>query len=93
MKELTQERSKASILGNEQECLQNELKRLKKHSDSRNHQMNDDREYRIMELEKGLNEAVRKEKDTRAKAIEMLERYDEAEEKLKGEYEKRIVQV
>ena len=47
MKELTQERSKANILSNEKECIENELKRLKKNHDNRSLQMNDEREYRI----------------------------------------------
>ena len=45
---------------------------------------------RVSELESKLAESIRKEKETRLKAIEMLERYDEAEEKLKGEYDRRI---
>ena len=60
------------------------MKRLKKSHDSRNVQINDEREYKIAELENRLAEAVKKEKETRARAIEMLEKYDEAEEKLKG---------
>ena len=32
MKEITQERSKASILSNEKECLENEIKKLKKNN-------------------------------------------------------------
>ena len=64
---------------------------MKRNFDNRNLQINDEREYRIVDLENKLSEAVKKEKDTRAKAIEMLEKYDEAEEKLKGEYENRII--
>lgn len=50
LKELTQERSKANILANERDCLENELKRLKKGNEFRNGQLNDEREYRIAEL-------------------------------------------
>lgn len=50
MKELTQERSRVSILTNERECLENEIKRLKKNYDFKNVQLNDEREYRIAEL-------------------------------------------
>lgn len=42
-------------------------------------QLNDEREYRIAELEGKLSESIKKEKETRARAIEMLEKYDEAE--------------
>jgi hypothetical protein len=53
--------------------------------------MVEEREQKVQELEVKLAEAVRKEKDTRLRAIEMLEKYDEAEERLKQEYEKRLV--
>ena len=61
--------------------------------DNRNTEVSEEKQYRIAELEDRLREAVRKEKETRAKAIEMLEKYDEAEEKLKGEYGKRIAEL
>ena len=72
-----------SILANEKECLENEVRRLKRATEQRHFQLADDREGRIAELEGRLAEATRKEKDTRAKALEMLERFDESEEKLK----------
>lgn len=53
-------------------------------------QMNDDREFRIHELESKLNEAVKKEREVKARALEMLERYDETELRLKTHYEKII---
>ena len=75
-KEITQERSRANILANEKECLENEVRKLKKSNDYRSHQMQDEKENRIAELENKLNESIRREKDTRAKALEMLERFD-----------------
>ena len=45
---------------------------MKKNFDNRNMQMNDEKEYRIVDLENKLSEAVRKQKDTRTKAIQML---------------------
>ena len=56
--------------------MENELKRLKKSFDNRNVQVNDEREYKISELENRLAEVTKKERETRARAIEMLEKYD-----------------
>lgn len=42
---------------------------MKKNFDNRNLQLNDEKEYRIIDLENKLSEAVKKEKETRAKAI------------------------
>ena len=44
--------------------------------ENRNTEVSEEKQYRIAELEDRLREAVRKEKETRAKAIEMLEKYD-----------------
>ena len=41
MRELTQERSKGNILANEKECLENEIRKLKKNSEYRNVQLSD----------------------------------------------------
>ena len=45
---------------------------MKKSAESRNREMSDEREFRIADLENKCNEAVKKERETRAKAIEML---------------------
>lgn len=37
-----------------------------------------------------LNESLKKERQIKAKALEMLERYDESELKLKNHYEKIV---
>lgn len=66
------------------------MKKLKKNYEYKNVQMNDDREFRIHELEGKLNEAVKKEREVKARALEMLERYDETELRLKTHYEKII---
>jgi hypothetical protein len=80
-------------LSNEKECLENELKKLKKSYDYKNVQMNDDREFRIHELENRLNESLKKEREIKAKALEMLEKYDESELRLKGHYEKIMIEL
>ena len=40
-----------------------------------------------------LNESIKKEKQIKAKALEMLERYDESELKLKNHYEKIVAEL
>ena len=93
MKEVTQQRSKSNILANEKECLENQLKRLKKNYQNKHLQLSDDREGRIQDLQMKLNESIKKEKQIKAKALEMLERYEESEFKLKNHYEKIVAEL
>ena len=55
--------------------------------------MNDDREFRIHQLQNKLNQAVKKQKEIKMKALEMLERYDQSELKLKNNYDKIITEL
>ncbi len=78
---------------NEKECLENQLKRLKKNYQNKHLQLSDDREGRIQDLQMKLNESIKKEKQIKAKALEMLERYEESELKLKNHYEKIVAEL
>lgn len=78
---------------NEKECLENQLKRLKKNYQNKHLQLSDDREGRIQDLQMRLNESIKKEKQIKAKALEMLERYEESELKLKNHYEKIVAEL
>lgn len=93
MKEVTQQRSRSNILVNQKECLENQLKRLKKNYQNKHLQLSDDRQGRIKELENKLQASINKEKDIKTKALEMLERYDESELKLKNHYEKIVAEL
>ena len=78
---------------NEKEWLENQLKRLTKNYQNKHLQLSDDREGRIQDLQMKLNESIKKEKQIKAKALEMLERYDESELKLKNHYEKIVAEL
>jgi PHD/YefM family antitoxin component YafN of YafNO toxin-antitoxin module len=56
-------------------------------------QASDDKDQRLQEMEGRLNEALRREKETKARACQMLEKYDAAEVLYRSEYEKQIAEL
>lgn len=86
-------KSKLSIVTKEKDSAVDEIDRLKKQHEIRLASFQTDQSGRAAELQQKLDEAIRREKTVREKAIGMLENYDEAEEKLKYEYESRIKEL
>lgn len=66
------------------------MKKLKKSIEYRSLQASDDKDQRLQEMEGRLSEALRREKETKARACQMLEKYDAAEVLYRSEYEKQI---
>jgi hypothetical protein len=93
LREITQERSRYGILANEKELLDADVKKLKRSIEYRSAQVSDGKDQRLQELEGKLSDALHREKETKAKACQMLEKYDAAELLYRAEYEKQIVEL
>lgn len=72
LKEVTQERSRASVLASEKECLEGEVRKLRRALEVRGVQAGEEQQQRLAELEGRLAEALRREKETKARACQML---------------------
>lgn len=54
------------------------MKKLKKSIEYRSLQASDDKDQRLQDMEGKLSDALRREKETKERAIKMFEKYDAA---------------
>ncbi|CAD8153997.1 unnamed protein product [Paramecium octaurelia] len=91
--ELSTQKGKINSLTRQCQNQLEELAKTKRHYESRLEQIQDDYTYKIKNLQLQMEDAINRERQSREKSVKLLQDYDKIEEKLKVEYNTRILEL
>ncbi|CAD8045506.1 unnamed protein product [Paramecium primaurelia] len=91
--ELSTQKGKINSLTRQCQNQLEELAKTKRHYESRLEQIQDDYTYKIKNLQLQMEDAINRERQSREKSVKLLQDYDKIEEKLKVEYNSRILEL
>ncbi|CAD8055748.1 unnamed protein product [Paramecium primaurelia] len=91
--ELSTQKGKINSLTRQCQNQLEELAKTKRHYETRLEQIQDDYTYKIKNLQLQMEDAINRERQSREKSVKLLQDYDKIEEKLKVEYNSRILEL
>ncbi|CAD8157669.1 unnamed protein product [Paramecium pentaurelia] len=91
--ELSTQKGKINSLTRQCQNQLEEIAKTKRHYETRLEQIQDDYTYKIKNLQLQMEDAINRERQSREKSVKLLQDYDKIEEKLKVEYNSRILEL
>ncbi|KAM3130723.1 hypothetical protein pb186bvf_017137 [Paramecium bursaria] len=91
--ELSTLKGKTSQLTRANQNLIEELQKTKRHYEQRLEQIQDEYTHKIKTIQLQLDESNKRDKQSRDRSVQLLQQYDQIEEKLKTEYNNRVIEL